>query len=849
MADTNVYHIVKWRDTLTSIAEKYNTTVEEICKLNNITNPDLIAVGQKLLISGDGTGSGSGTGTGSGQDGNAVTITSFGLLATSDRTIFVTWDWTKENTENYRVIWRYQTTDKNDAGERIWFTGSDSTTSNEDTRESTYNAPENAVAVKVKIKPNAKTGSANGAATSSWTGAWSTEKVYKFENALPMTFSSPSVKIEKYKLTAELDNLEPYITHVEFEVVRNHNEVVYRRSAKCIVSTRHISYVTNVEAGAKYKVRCRVWQDDVNSDWSDYSQAVNSLPTTPVITKCETASKTSANLEWSKIHSAEQYEIQYTKKKENFDNLGGDVSSLTVADDTEDNETTISRVLLNLETGSEYFLRIRAANDNDVSEWSEISTFIIGTKPTSPTIWTTAEYVMIGEPLNFYWIHNSKDGSSQTWAELELTINDSSPVIHTIKNSTDEEEKDKTSVYEYDTNVLSDGQKIKWRVRTAGVTTNQNGDPEYGDWSMTKTVNVYAPPTLGLYLQDSNGTVIDRELTSLPFAVNLSAGNTANQQPTGYYITISSNENYKTTDNIGNDMNVIVGGKVYSKHIDSTDTSLSAEVSANDLTLENNVTYTVTCVVSMNSGLRAEASTTFKVAWSNTVYIPDAVIGIDKDSVSAYIRPYSNGNTDDLLSVYRREYDGSFTEIATNLTNSSNTYVTDPHPALDYARYRIISKNIVNGAVSYNDIPGIPVGVKSVVIQWDEAWQNFDTSEDTTLAQQPWAGSMLKLPYNIDVSEQTNPDVSLIEYIGRKHPVSYYGTQLRGSATWSVEIPKSDKETLYALRRLSMWMGNVYVREPSGSGYWANIKVSFSQKHLGVTIPVSLNISRVEGGM
>ena len=44
-------------------------------------------------------------------------------------------------------------------------------------------------------------------------------------------------------------------------------------------------------------------------------------------------------------------------------------------------------------------------------------------------------------------------------------------------------------------------------------------------------------------------------------------------------------------------------------------------------------------------------------------------------------------------------------------------------------------------------------------------------------------------------------------------------------------------------------MGDVYVREPSGSGYWANIKVSYNQKHCALTIPVTLNITRVEGGM
>ena len=108
---------------------------------------------------------------------------------------------------------------------------------------------------------------------------------------------------------------------------------------------------------------------------------------------------------------------------------------------------------------------------------------------------------------------------------------------------------------------------------------------------------------------------------------------------------------------------------------------------------------------------------------------------------------------------------------------------------------------------------------------------------------------MLRLPYNIDISDNHNADVSLVEYIGRSHPVSYYGTQLGTSSTWNVDIDKADKETLYALRRLARWMGDVYVREPSGSGYWANITVSFNQKHKELTIPVTFEISRVEGGI
>ena len=46
-----------------------------------------------------------------------------------------------------------------------------------------------------------------------------------------------------------------------------------------------------------------------------------------------------------------------------------------------------------------------------------------------------------------------------------------------------------------------------------------------------------------------------------------------------------------------------------------------------------------------------------------------------------------------------------------------------------------------------------------------------------------------------------------------------------------------------------MYQGDVYVREPRGMGYWANVGVSFTITHQELTIPVTLDITRVEGGM
>ena len=44
------YHTIEWADTLSEIAIKYNTTVDKLVELNNIENPDLIYVGDKLRV-------------------------------------------------------------------------------------------------------------------------------------------------------------------------------------------------------------------------------------------------------------------------------------------------------------------------------------------------------------------------------------------------------------------------------------------------------------------------------------------------------------------------------------------------------------------------------------------------------------------------------------------------------------------------------------------------------------------------------------------------------------------------------------------------------------------------------
>ena len=186
------------------------------------------------------------------------------------------------------------------------------------------------------------------------------------------------------------------------------------------------------------------------------------------------------------------------------------------------------------------------------------------------------------------------------------------------------------------------------------------------------------------------------------------------------------------------------------------------------------------------------------------------------------------------------------------MENSTSRFVTDPHPALDYGRYRVVAKEKTTGSNTYYDLPGYPIHEPGIIIQWAEQWQDYITSDvdaGDSPSEPSWSGSLLRLPYNVDVSDNNDVDATLVEYIGRRHPVSYYGTQVGHTSTWKTDIPRSDVETIYALRRLSVYPGDVYVRESSGSGYWANVEVTISKTHKDKIVPVSLKVTRVEGGI
>lgn len=824
-----VTYTVKKGDTLSAIAKTHNTTVSALVKLNNIPDANKIYVGQVLVIS-----------------GNAVTETktttsyptgvTVGLQADTDRTLIARWDWSKANTDHYLVRWWWGAAEK-DIGDGILAVEDQQVSTS--WRGHVWTAPENASRVSFYVKPVSKTYTVNNKEASYWTADYSKKVTYYFSDNPPLKPDVPSVKLDGTKLTVTLDNLQDLNAEsIQFHVYQDNAHLVAEATVDIV--TYHVSHTFTVEPGHEYKVQCRSWRGDLHSDWSSYTDNQETAPAAPGgITKCRANSSTSVLLEWESVSNAKTYDIEYATKREYFD---GSDQTTTVS-----SISTTQYIKTGLESGNEYFFRVRAVNSQGTSPWSDIVSIILGKAPSAPTTWSSTTTAVSGEPLYLYWTHNSEDGSKQMRAELELTIDGTTepPIVITNPTFDDDEAEEKTSSYEFDTSAYLEGTTLKWRVRTCGITE------EYGDWSIQRQVDIYGPPTLAFNLYDSNDALLET-LTGFPFRANAIAG-PSTQTAIGYYLSITANTSYESVDQIGNPTIVTKNGEVYGKYFDING-DLDVTLSANDIDLANNITYTATCTVTMNSGLTTEDSRQFTVAWDDLIYEPNASIAVDTESFSTIIRPYcddADGNLiDDItLSVYRREYNGGFTEIATGIENNGYTYVTDPHPALDYARYRIVAIVGATGAVSYCDLAGIPIGESAIVLQWDERWTNFDPTNDPGSELHPWSGSLLRLPYNIKVSNNHQPDVALVEYIGRKHPVSYYGTQLGETASWSTVIPKTDIDTLYALRRLAAWTGDVYVREPSGSGYWANIVVSFNHGYDDLTIPITFDIKRVEGGM
>lgn len=107
-------------------------------------------------------------------------------------------------------------------------------------------------------------------------------------------------------------------------------------------------------------------------------------------------------------------------------------------------------------------------------------------------------------------------------------------------------------------------------------------------------------------------------------------------------------------------------------------------------------------------------------------------------------------------------------------------------------------------------------------------------------------GKSLIFPYNIVTSNTVENNCILVNYVGRKYPIGYFGDSSNENPSWTFEIPKYEQTVLDELYLLQHYKGEVFIREPSGIGYLAIVSVSFNKSYSEVLVSVTLTANRLD---
>lgn len=768
----------------------------------------------------------------------------------SDSTMVASWTFdTKKNahTDHYDVEWQYTTGNKNKKGAIIWFIGNEGT---EKGKQSTYSVPSNAVWVRFRAKPVSGTYKSGKTEKYYWTGDWCTRVKFNYKKRqLPDVPPTPTLSINGRNLTATVDNYTgsnitgPNKYSIEYQFIKNDKSLLATKKASIV--RRRSSITITVALGGRYKVRVRGNNKWGDSEWTEFTDNVSTIPTAvEEISSIKATSENSVELKWKSASPVTEYEIQYADSSGKFD-VSDDVQSISTGN------TRTTHLISGLGSGQRWYFRVRGKNGEGEGDWSGKKSIVVGSAPSAPTTWSYYSTSTPSGAIVLNWQHNTEDGSDQTGAQIEVKVKrGSTTTTKTFTVTTASSITVNTSSNKLKPATLLDGDILTWRVKTKGAIST------YSPWSTSRTITIYTEPTVNVDIQAAAVGEDPSVFTAYPFTTTITA-QPATQKAISFNFTITSNTDYTTVDELGRVTHVRDGDVIFSKYISKPEkNTITFDIGPGDVRLETGAEYTGNVVVGMSSGLQAEDDISFSTEFEDDEFELEAEIGINVETLEAVIRPYCIGPefgeqlySGATLGVYRREADGTFTEIQTGISMADNITVTDPHPALDLARYRITAMSDTTGRITFFDPSGVEVGEPSIVIQWDEEWTDYNSNGEDESVIPAWSGSMLKLPYNVDVSDRYAPNVSLVEYIGREHPVSYYGTQKGHTSSWKADFKKDDNETLYAIRRLARYSGDVYVREPSGTGYWAQVNVSYDIEHDSSVVSVTFEVTRVEGGV
>lgn len=828
-----------------------------------------------------------------------VTNLTIGLQAGTTDKASASWSFSSKTAhfDHYAVKWWYTTSNGKT------YEGSTESIGSINNKVALYSIPAIATGIKVRVTPVATTNSDTKKAY--WTG----EGVYKtWSKTLPPnkpTLEDPVLNSNYTTATVTATiNREDLIRtdKIRFYLVDADNRSVIEQTkdvkpdALTLKATASFSLTSN----NKYVFLAKAInvQGKVNklSAYSDATKAFYSA-----LSRVENVSSTilpnkNVKFTWKALKTIQNgdqesgYILEYTTNKTDF--INGTAEQVTV-------HTNSAELSLNYGI---YYVRVRAYKSIDgndvVGAWSGDGTKQypyhvrkLSKDPYPPTVWTNVNRVTSPNPFIVSFVHNSADGS--TWKRARIILSNEEHTETIDVTNPDQYAEDQSYSREIRPTLygLYADSVIQVRVATQSLWDDGAFDPSDDQFNDPVEVEFIRIPSYSVSLQSPGYDPDTLELKQLPLTVvYFESGGVS---LLGMNVTVSANNAYPDVNALGEAQFISEGEIIYSKyHSYPSDESWSGgsyapwpnyydylRIKSTELKLKTGISYSITLESHFVNGLTDQRTIDFTSAveppdytFSGTVVYDPETMGatidvwsyyytdqMDVATINGLFVDYFQGLTADMvysgqltypdvdISVYRIQPDGDMILIDSGL-QSNGTSAFDPHPALDVARYRVVVTDNATGYIDYTDIESEPIGEYNLVFQWDENYISGREIIDEEYEVPVATGKILKLPFNINISESHDMEVQNVNYIGRKHPVSYYGTQTGEKASWSTDVPKTDTESLALLREMAVYPGNFYVREPNGNGYWANIKVSYSINYDSVVIPVSVDITRVEGG-
>lgn len=438
-----------------------------------------------------------------------------------------------------------------------------------------------------------------------------------------------------------------------------------------------------------------------------------------------------------------------------------------------------------------YYFRARNTRGALVSAWSPISAAVATlTAPAAPTLISPNAAIWdISTPAVVYrWQHNPLDGSAQTAAELQ-TSTDGGSTWTTYSETTAQSH---TVTY----SGADVGKVITWRVRTKGAASS------WGPYSASRTFTIVQAPTVTITLTDGNG-------------VDVTNG-TLSDMPLNYALTVN--------DPSGTVAAASVSIGTYSEDA----TALSGSIDAAEFLPENGTTYTFTATVQSTSTLAAAGSVTVSTAFimpqAGTLSVTDNE-GVET-LTAGYAAQQPGESAAVSLNIYR-EYAGSLVLVAAGLADGDT--VTDLYAPLNVEFAYIVATFSAAGIATQTRFPQRISCNKWQVI--------YGGGKVAAAIWNPAGEIALKRPQR-----------TMVQYIGRKYPVSYDGTALSDERTMTwVLLSEEERDAFIDL----MESGGVGVyKSGDGAVFMAAFDVKFKPAYTTRTQygTVSLTITRTESG-